>query len=79
MNVANGINCKIYKGEVNKSSLISSGFKTEYFEEKDKKFTPAIRTFTSDSYKEFLFINYMGLQVQPTTCGLLGGNLLHQH
>jgi hypothetical protein len=59
LKVADGINCKIYKGEVNKSSLISSGFKTEYFEEKDKKFTPAIRTFTSDSYKEFLFINYI--------------------
>lgn len=59
MKVADGINCEVYEGEIGKKTLIDSGFKKEYFEEEDKKFTPAFRTFTAESYKEIVRLSYI--------------------
>ncbi len=59
MKVADGINCEVYQAKINKSSLIASGFKNKYFEDEDKKFTPAFRTFTTDSYREVVLLSYI--------------------
>jgi Caspase domain/Schlafen, AlbA_2 len=64
LKVADGINFEVYNGKVDKSSLISYGFNKEYFEEEDKKFTPAFSTFTTDSYREFYYLSYIHYTIE---------------
>jgi len=59
LKVSDGIASVMHEDRVNKNSFIANDFKKEYFEEDDKKFTPAYSTFTSDSYKEFSSLSYI--------------------
>lgn len=59
LKVSDGIALVKYKDRVDKNSFITEGFRKEYFEEEDKKFKPFQSKFTSDSYKEFISLNYI--------------------
>lgn len=50
LGVQDGINCIISEEKISRTELVSKGLLEGYFLEDDKKFTPAISTFTADSY-----------------------------
>jgi len=59
LKVAEGINCEVFSGNLDKNIFITNGFQSKYFDEEDKKFTPFYSTFTSSSYKEFSSLSYI--------------------
>ncbi len=71
LKVSDGIAYVIYEDRVDKSSLITKGFRKEYFEEDDKKFTPSYSTFTSDAYKDFSSLSYIHKTIDNYTLSKL--------
>jgi len=59
LKVSDGIAYVLYEDKIDKSSWLANGFRKEYFEEGDKKFTPFQSTFTSNAYKGFSSLSYI--------------------
>ena len=61
LGVQEGISILSYKDKHSTSKFIDDGFKCEYFEADNKKFTPFYTTFTADSYRDIITLNYIQL------------------
>lgn len=61
LGVQEGISTLSYKDKHSTSQFINDGFKGEYFETKDKKFTPWHTTFTSDYFSDIITMKYIQL------------------
>ena len=59
LGVSEGIVCLKNEEKIDKENLIRSGFIKEYFEEDDKKFSPWLSTFISDSFSKITTLNYI--------------------
>jgi len=59
LGVNEGITCLKNDGKINKEDFIKSGFHEKFFEEEDKKFSPWLSTFISDSYSKIATLNYI--------------------
>lgn len=61
LGVNQGISALSYQNKYSKLELINAEFKCEYFETKDKKFTPFQTTFTADFFRDITTMNYIQL------------------
>lgn len=61
LGVNQGISALSYQNKYSKLELINAEFKYEYFETKDKKFTPFQTTFTADFFRDITTMNYIQL------------------
>jgi hypothetical protein len=61
LGVHEGITALQYTNRINCSSLTYSEFYNEYFEAKDKRFTPFQSTFKADCYSDLITLSYIQL------------------
>ncbi|GAA0725235.1 hypothetical protein GCM10008905_20230 [Clostridium malenominatum] len=61
LGVNEGISTLSYQNKYSKFKLINADFKCEYFETKDKEFTPFQTTFTADCFSDIITMNYIQL------------------
>lgn len=61
LGVQEGISIETYKDKYSTSKFIADGFKCEYFEADNKKFTPFQTTFIADYYRNIITLNYIQL------------------
>ena len=59
--VQEGISTLSYPNSISRLDLINAEFKGNYFETKDKKFTPFQTTFTADCFSDVISMNYIQL------------------
>jgi hypothetical protein len=59
LGVNEGIICLKNDRKVDVNDFVQSGCLNEYFTEKDKKFTPFVSTFLSDSYRKIVSLKYI--------------------
>jgi len=59
LKVSDGISLVHHKDRAYKTSLVADGFKEEYFNEDDKKFSPYYSTFISDEYKDLSALRFI--------------------
>lgn len=59
LGVQEGISDLSYQNRVSKLDLINSELKDKYFDTNDKKFTPFQSTFTANSFRDIITLNYI--------------------
>lgn len=59
LGIQEGITCIKSEGKISRSELVGIGYLEEYFLKDDKKFTPAINTFTADFYSNISNLNFV--------------------